>query len=271
MFQETYLWKSAVSLPCRAVAVLAFVLLGFGQPALAEEPAPVIAAASNMEFALSEIAGQFHADTGFDLRLSFGSTGNLSRQIREGAPYELFLAADEKTPLALQAEGLTQGAGRVYAVGRIVLVAPKGGMLVPDAALDGLAALVAAGGLGRFAIANPDHAPFGVAAREALQHRGLWEAIEPKLVLGENIAQAAQFALSGNAEGGIIALSLALAPNVAAQGDHALIPEDWHSPLTQRMVLLQGAGPVAQEFYDYLQSPPARATLERYGFGLPQE
>lgn len=253
----------------RALAALTLCLLVPGHAALAQDDVPVIAAASNMDFALTEIAAAFRRDSGQTVRLSLGSTGNVARQIRQGAPFQLFLAADEVTPLALHAEGLTEDAGRVYAVGRIVLVAPKGGALVPDAALDNLAAMVAAGGITRFAIANPDHAPFGIAAREALQNRGLWEALAPRLVLGENIAQAAQFALSGNAEGGIIALSLALAPEVAARGDHALIPEGWHNPLAQRMVLLRGAGPVARAFHDYMQSPPAREILARYGFGLP--
>ncbi|HSF65399.1 MAG TPA: molybdate ABC transporter substrate-binding protein [Paracoccaceae bacterium] len=253
----------------RALLASLLCVLSPVRPVAAQDDAPVIAAASNMEFALAEIAEAFRQATGHRVRLSLGSTGNIARQIRQGAPFQLFLAADEVVPLALHADGLTEDAGRIYALGRIVLVAPRGGVLVPDPALDNLAALVAAGGITRFAIANPDHAPFGMAARAALQHRGLWDALVPRLVLGENISQAAQFALSGNAEGGIIALSLALAPQVAARGDHALIPEGWHNPLTQRMVLLRGAGPVARAFHDYIQSPPAREILARYGFGLP--
>jgi molybdate transport system substrate-binding protein len=126
-----------------------------------------------------------------------------------------------------------------------------------------------AGAIRRFAIANPDHAPFGIAAREALTEAGLWDELQPFLVLGENVSQAAQFALSGNAEGGIIAYSLALAPEVSARGVHALIPEDRHAPLRQRMVLLKGAGAVAGAFDAYMNEPAARAILERYGFMLP--
>lgn len=237
-------------------------------PAGAED-APVIAAASDLKFAVEEIAAAFTAETGQEVRLSFGSTGNFATQIREGAPFQMFMAADQTFIADLHAEGLTRDEGVLYAEGRIVLMAPHGSALTPDAALDNLAAMLEAGSITRFAIANPEHAPYGLRAKEALQHRGLWEATQPFLVLGENVSQAAQFALSGNAEGGIIAYSLALAPEVAAQGDYALIPRDWHDPLLQRMVLLKNAGPVAEAFYAYIQSPAAREIMARYGFVLP--
>ncbi|NHB75816.1 molybdate ABC transporter substrate-binding protein [Rhodobacter calidifons] len=239
-------------------------------PASSEEP-PVIAAASDLQFAVTEIAAAFTAETGQEVRLAFGSTGNFATQIREGAPFQLFMAADETFIAQLHAEGLTRDAGVPYAEGRIVVMAPHGSALKPDATLDNLARLLETGKLGKFAIANPDHAPYGLRAAEALRHRGLWDRIQPHLVLGENVSQTAQFALSGNADGGIIALSLALAPEVAARGDHALIPQDWHDPLLQRMVLLKDAGPVAEAFYGYMQSPPAREIMVRYGFVLPEE
>jgi hypothetical protein len=144
-------------------------------------------------------------------------------------------------------------------VGRIVLFAPSGSALDPTAGLAGLARLVAGGGVRRFAIANPEHAPYGRAAEAALKKHGLWTALQPHLVLGENVTQAAQFATTGNAAGGIIAYSLALAPNLQGRGRYALIPADDHPPLRQRMVLTSRAGPVAQRFYDYMQTPPARA------------
>ena len=122
-----------------------------------------------------------------------------------------------------------------------------------------------------FAIANPEHAPYGRAARQALQHAGLWEKIEGRLVLGENVAQATQFAASGSAEGGIIPLSLAKSPAVAVLGSFAPLPEEWHAPLRQRMVLLKGAGDTARDFYAFMQNPTARAVLVRYGFVLPGE
>ncbi|WP_205909940.1 molybdate ABC transporter substrate-binding protein [Tabrizicola caldifontis] len=247
-----------------------YVCLPLSLPAAAEEP-PVIAAAADLQFAATEIAAAFAAETGKVVKLSFGSTGNFATQIREGAPFQMFMAADQKFIADLHAEGLTRDEGTLYAEGRIVLMAPHGSALKPDEALDNLAALIEEGKLTKFAIANPEHAPYGLRAMEALQHRGLWEKIQPYLVLGENVSQTAQFALSGNAEGGIIALSLARAPEVAARGEFALISHDWHEPLLQRMVLLNNAGPVAEEFYAYIQSPKARAIMVKYGFVLPDE
>ncbi len=250
------------------LSAMAANLVAWG-PATAQEDAPVVAAASSLQFALEEVAQAFTADSGMSVRLSFGSTGNFARQIQEGAPFEVFLAADDATVMSLDAGGFTRDAGRIYAVGRIALVAPHGSALDVALGLGGVRAMIEAGRLTRFAIANPDHAPFGIAAREALVTAGLWDDMQPFLVLGENVSQAAQFALSGNAEGGIIAYSLALAPEVAPRGSHVLIPEDWHTPLRQRMALLNGAGPVAEAFYAYLSEPAAGAILERYGFVLP--
>jgi len=235
----------------------------------AQGDAPVIAAASDLQFAVTELAEAFTAETGQAVRLSFGSTGNFARQIREGAPFELFMAADEAFVADLHGRGFTRDAGDLYALGRIVIIVPNGSALTPDAGLDALARMLKAGEIPRFAIANPEHAPYGMRAREALIARGLWEDLQPVMVLGENVSQAARFALSGNAAGGIIAYSLALAPEVAARGTHALIPGDWHAPLRQRMVLLNGAGPVAEAFYGYIQTPEARAILARYGFERP--
>ncbi|MFN4202272.1 MAG: molybdate ABC transporter substrate-binding protein [Tabrizicola sp.] len=251
-----------------ALALGLLTPLALTLPAAAEDP-PVIAAAADLQFAVTEIAAAFTTETGKEVKLSFGSTGNFATQIREGAPFQMFMAADQKFIAELHAAGLTRDEGTLYAEGRIVLMAPHGSALTPDEAMDSLAALIDAGKLTKFAIANPDHAPYGLRAKEALHHRGLWEKIQPHLVLGENVAQTAQFALSGNAEGGLIALSLARAPEVAAQGDFALIPHDWHDPLLQRMVLLKNAGPVAEEFYAYIQSPRAREIMVKYGFVLP--
>lgn len=123
----------------------------------------------------------------------------------------------------------------------------------------------------KIAIANPEHAPYGRAAEEALASQGLWDKAKPLLVLGENVSQAAQFAASGSAQGGIFAYSLALAPEVGKLGTYALIPAGWHKPLRQRMVLMRNAGETAKAFHDYVQSPPAREILRKYGFVLPGE
>jgi molybdate transport system substrate-binding protein len=252
------------------LAALAALALAAG-PAAAQGEAPVVAAASDLQFAVQEIAEAFAADTGQEVRLSFGSTGNFARQIREGAPFQIFMAADEQFILDLARDGFARDEGDLYAIGRIVVKVPPGSTLKADGTLESLRQALAEGKITRFAIANPDHAPYGRRAREALQHAGLWEQIQPFLVMGENVSQAAQFALSGNAEGGIIALSLSLAPELRDKGTADLIPEDYHEPLRQRMALLQGAGPVAEAFYAYMKQPRARDIMERYGFVLPEE
>ena len=230
---------------------------------------PVIAAAADLKFAVTEVAAAFKLQTGNEVKLSFGSTGNFATQIRQGAPFQLFMAADQKFIADLHEEGFTKDAGDLYAEGRIVLMVPHGSVLKADEAMNDLAAQLEAGRITRFAIANPEHAPYGLRAEEALRHRGLWDKVQPHLVLGENVSQAAQFALSGNAQGGIIAYSLALAPEVRSQGQFALIPHDWHEPLLQRMALLRNAGPVATEFYTFMKSPRAREIMKKYGFVLP--
>ena len=236
---------------------------------MAQQAAPVIAAASDLQFVLEEIAAEFRKTSGFDVSLSFGSTGNFARQIRQGAPFEMFMAADEDFVLVLAKDGFTADQGALYGIGRIAVIVPTGSALLADGSLQDLAAGLRDGRVAHFAIANPDHAPYGARAREALQHAGLWDAIQPMLILGENVSQAAQFATSGNAQGGIIAQSLALSPKVAALGTSALIAAEWHQPLRQRMALIKGAGPVAQAFYAYLQGPVARAYFDQAGFTLP--
>lgn len=230
---------------------------------------PNVAAAADLKFALSEIAASYEKETGRAVKLSFGSSGNFARQIPQGAPFELFLSADEDYIVKLAAEGLMQGEGRLYAIGRIALLVPHGSKVATDSELKDLVAAVGDGRIQRFAIANPEHAPYGRAARAALQRAGIWEQMQGKLVLGENVAQAAQFATSGSAQGGIVAWSLVKSPEVARLGTAALIPESWHPPLRQRMALTRKAGEDARKFYDYLQQPAAREVFERYGFSLP--
>ena len=232
---------------------------------------PTVAAASDLKFALEEVAARFQRDTGHELRLVFGSSGNFFSQIRQGAPFHLFLSADEAFVDRLADAGLTEGRGRLYAVGRIGVLVGKGSPVKADGELKDLAQALKDGRLRRFAIANPEHAPYGARAREALQHAGLWQAIQGKLVLGENISQATQFATSGATDGGIVALSLALVPSVAQLGDFALIPAQWHQPLRQRMVLLKDPPAPIRAFYDYLSTPDAQQIMVRYGFAMPRD
>jgi molybdate transport system substrate-binding protein len=236
---------------------------------IAAQRAPTIAAAANLNFALTEIADRFARDRGTPVDVVFGASGTLTRQIRDGAPFELFLAADEEFPNQLTAAGLTRDAGLVYAIGRMVIFAPSGSPLMVDERLEGLSRLIKAGKGGRFAIANPDVTPYGRAAEAVLRKRGLWDAIRPQLALGDTIAQAAQFATTGNAFGGLVAYSLVLGPGFADRGKYAVIPEADHPPLRQRMVLLKRAGATATQFYTYLQGNAARAILRKHGYGVP--
>lgn len=232
---------------------------------------PAIAAASDLRFALDDISQKFTHETGLKVKISYGSSGNFATQIQNGAPYELFLSADEKYIQQLHSAGVARDAGVLYAQGQLAIVAPKAGSLSLDPELKGLAKALTAGEISRFAIANPDHAPYGERAKEALQSVQLWDAIQPKLILGENVSQAGQFAISGSTQGGIIALSLAMSPQFASHSRYEIVPAKMHSPLFQRMVLMASAGDTAERFYDYLQTDNARHILADYGFSLPEQ
>jgi molybdate transport system substrate-binding protein len=258
------------SFPAFAFGMMLAATAGWTVGATAQEP-PVIAAAADLQFALTDVAKAFEAETGLDVKLAFGSSGNFARQIRQGAPFEMYLSADESYVLELSKDRFTRDEGALYAIGRIVLIVPHGSPLEADGTLEDLREALADGRVQKFAIANPEHAPYGRRAEEALRHAGVWEAIEDRLVLGENVSQAAQFATSGSTQGGIIAYSLALSPQVSALGPFELIPAEWHDPLRQRMVLLKDAGATAERFFAFVQQPAARAIMRQYGFVLPGE
>ena len=253
------------------IIAAASIWTAVSSPPASAQAVPTVAAAADLKFALEEIAAKFRADIKQDIKLTFGSSGNFTSQLMQGAPFEIFLSADEGFVFRLADAGKTVDRGTLYAEGRIVLFAPKGSSLKPDANFADLRAALKDGRIQRFAIANPEHAPYGRAAEQALKGQGLWEAVAPKLVLGENVSQAAQFASSGSAQGGIFAYSLAISPEVSSLGSYALIPADWHAPLRQRMVLMKTAGEIAKSFYTYVQSPATRAIFRKYGFVLPGE
>jgi molybdate transport system substrate-binding protein len=241
-----------------------------GAQAVAQERPALVAAAADLKFSLGHIADAFARETRRQVRITYGSSGDLARQIAQGAPFEMFLSADERYVFDLERAGLTRGDGVLYAVGRLAMFVPRGSPITLDARLRGLQSAVAEGRVTRFAIANPEHAPYGRAAREVLTRIGVWPRLQPALVLGENASQAMQFAASGSCQGGIVPLPLASAPEIAALGSFEPIPEEWHSPLRQRMVLVARAGPVASAFYDYLQQAPGvRQIFDRLGFGRP--
>lgn len=254
-----------------SASVCAALTVAGGRSKAANDAQPIVAAAASMRFALGEAAEAFTRKTGMKVRLNFGSSGNFSRQIRQGAPFQLFLSADEDYVTAVVRDGHTLDEGTLYARGQLVLFVPTGSPVGIDGRLSGVSAALERGDIVRFAIANPEHAPYGRAAREALRHAGIWEAIAPKLVFGENVSQAAQFAASGSCEGGLIAHSLALARGIADKGAFAKVPQDWYRPLRQRMVLLSGANAVARAFYDYLRGEQAGEILSRHGFSPPEE
>lgn len=225
-----------------------------------------VAAAADLKFAMEEIVGLFEkANPGEEVEVIYGSSGKFATQIRQGAPYDLFFSADAAYPRALAAAGLAASEVRPYAVGRLVLWSAS----LPRSRLS-LAALVDPG-ITRVAIANPKHAPYGQRAEEALRRSGLLEKVEPKLVFGENIAQTAQFVHTGNADVGIIALSLAKSSEMSGKGGYVTIPESLHAPLVQAYVVLRRAAKnsLAWRFGAFLESAPARAALAKHGFMLP--
>lgn len=250
------------------LSLLPFAVAGRG---LLAQTVPTIAAASDLKFALEEVAALFEKDVGQKLRMVFGSSGNFYTQIMQGAPFHLFMSADQDFVYKLTEAGKTLDEGRIYAKGRIGIMVPTHSPLKADGRFKDLAVALYDGRLQKFAIANPEHAPYGKRAEEALRKAGLWDAIRPKLVLAENISQAAQFATSGSAQGGIIAQSLALSPAIGKLGSFDLIPEDWHQPLIQRMALMKDAPAVVKSFYDYLSQPTAQAVMSRFGFVMPKQ
>jgi molybdate transport system substrate-binding protein len=230
---------------------------------------PLVAAASDLRFVLDELAAAYRRETGVVVRIVYGSSGNFRRQIAEGAPFELFLSADEDYVLALARDGRLVNDGVLYAIGRLALVVPQGSPLRADATLADLAQAARQQRIRRFAIANPEHAPYGRAAQQALMNVGAWESLRPKLVLGENVAQAMQFAASGSTDGGIVALSLALVPEAIDKASFVALPQTLHAPLRQRMALTRRSTSAARSFYEFLQRPASRETLQRYGFSPP--
>jgi molybdate transport system substrate-binding protein len=227
-----------------------------------------VAAASDLTYAMNEIAANFEKATGCTVRLTMGSSGNFLTQIENGAPFDVFFSADIAYPKKLEAEGLAApGSTYLYAIGKIVLWTRK------DSRVDigkGFSALRDPT-VQKIAIANPEHAPYGRAAEEALRHSGVYDAVKDRLVLGENISQTAEFVESGNADAGIVALSLVLSPAMKDKGRVWIIPEKLYTPIQQGAVAVRAAANPqgARQFLDYVKLPATAELLERYGFVLP--
>lgn len=254
--------------PHRLFLLMLALGVGTARGAEAQRPNLSVAAASDLVFCLEALhAALAQADPGLTPRVSTGSSGNFFAQITNGAPYDVFLSADVRYPRELVAAGAADEKSlTLYAVGRIVVWTMR-----PDLDPADLAAVVRSPLIGKFAIANPAHAPYGRAARQALEKSAVWAAAQPKLVLGENIAQTAQFVQTGNAGAGIVALSLVLSPQLKGVGRWAEIPVSDYAPLEQAVVLTTrgAANPAAGRYLAFLRSPVARAIFERFGFRLP--
>ena len=223
-----------------------------------------VAVATNFAGPLARIAEGFTAATGHTLKTSAGATGKFYSQILHGAPFEVLLAADDATPKQLIAEGhAVAGSNFTYAIGVLVLWSAQPGLV------DAQGAVLASGRFNKLAIANPKVAPYGAAAMQVIAARGLTEAITPKLVTGESIGQAYQFAFTGNADLGFVALSQVAVPGKPAQGSQWRVPAHLHTPIRQDAVLLQrGArSAAAAAFLAYLKTPAARAVMQAYGYG----
>lgn len=224
-----------------------------------------VAVAANFAAPMQKIAQAFLQDTGHRAVLSFGSTGAFHAQIRHGAPFELMLSADSQTPARLEAEGHgVAGTRFTYAVGRLVLWSSKAGLV------DDRGEVLRSQRFQRLAMANPKHSPYGVAAMQTLGALGLREALQPRLVQGENIAQAHQFVATGNAQIGFVALSQVSLDDRIAQGSAWLVPATLHAPIRQdALLLIRGQGnPTARALLDYLRGERARTIIRAHGYTL---
>lgn len=260
------LWPLSLNLQAQSPAMLrllAAIVPLLLQPAQGAEVK--LAVAANFTAPVKQIAAEFEKDTGHTAIISTGATGGLYTQIKNGAPFEAFLAADDERPALAVKEGLgVDGTVFTYAVGRLVLWSAKPGFV------DDKGEVLKKGGFNRISFANPKTAPYGAAAMEALAKLGLLESLRPKFVQGENITQAWQFISTGNAELGFVALSQAWQDGKLKSGSAWVVPAEHHTPIRQDAVLLiKGAkNPAARAFLDYLKSPKVQAVIKSYGYDI---
>jgi molybdate transport system substrate-binding protein len=252
-----------------SLAIAAFLIAPFAGLRAKQQQSPLrVAAAADLQFALKDIAQQYEHQTGHGVEVTFGSSGNFFSQLQNGAPFDVFFSADIEYPARLQRDNLTEPNSLLkYAVGRIVVWMPAGSKI--DLAAKKWDALLNPT-VQKIAIANPEHAPYGRAAVEALKRAGLYDKVQSKLVYGENISQAAQFVQSGNAQAGIIALSLAVSPAMKS-GQRWGIPVDQYAPIEQAAVILKSARDKegARAFLAFVSSDAGQRTLGNFGFAIP--
>ena len=225
-----------------------------------------VAVAANFASSARNLAAQFERASGHKLLLSVGSTGKFYAQIKNSAPFDVFLSADDETPARLEQERIAVAGSRfTYAIGKLVLWSPKSAMV------DAGGTVLRTAAFKKIAIANPKLAPYGTAAREVMEKLGVWSTLQEKLVLGENIAQTLQFVGSGNVELGFVALSQVQQRGKSPEGSYWLVPQTYYDPIRQDAALLAraGANPAARQFLDFLRTPPARELIRADGYDLP--
>lgn len=263
--------RAALFSPLLLLVVVAFALLT--APGVSAQQSNsqelTVAAAADLSSVLQDIANRYQKKTGVQLKLSFGASGALTQQIENGAPFDIFFSADMDYPRHLITAGQADdGSLYEYAVGKLVVWVPANSPL--DLDRDGMKALLGSS-VKKISIANPEHAPYGRAAVAALKHAGLYDRLSDRVVLGENVGQAAQFVESGNAQAGFIALAHAVAPSMQGKGKYWIVPPQDYPPLAQGVVVVSHSQrkKEAAEFLAYIKTPEIKAVLERYGFQVP--
>lgn len=252
-----------------AASILAFASISSHAQAAKPRSLLFVAAAADLTSAMQQISADYTKMTGVTVKLSFGSSGAITQQIENGAPFDLFFSADMDYPRQLISRGDADDASlSEYAVGKLVLWVPADSALDPTKGMN----ILLDPSVKKIAIANPQHAPYGRAAVAALKHAGLYDRISNRLVLGENIAQAAQFVESGNAQAGFVALAHAVAPGMQRKGRYWEVPAEYYPPLAQGAVIISSSQhkKEAADFLEYVKTKPVAEILEKYGFTVPK-
>ena len=238
---------------------LLFILLGVAGECAADEIR--VAVATNFAGAMEALGARFQATSGHAVLLSSGSTGGHYAQIKNGAPFEAFFSADTERPRLLESEGVAVPGSRfLYAVGRVALWSKRPGYV------DAGGKVLETGDFLHLAIANPDLAPYGAAAREVLAARGIWDRLQSRLVMGQDIGQAYSFVQTGNAELGFVAWAQLKRPNAQIEGSYWLVPDALHRPIEQEAVLLRDV-PAARALIEFIKGPEGREIIRSYGYG----
>jgi molybdate transport system substrate-binding protein len=241
------------------------ILFFIAQSSFAQQA--TIAVAANMKDAFSEINVAFKAASNADLRVVYGSSGNFSAQIMNGAPFKLLISADENFPLELYKQGKTVDDGVVYAIGKLALISKNSaGIRLVDNKSELIKAINKAN---KIAIAKPELAPYGRAAVEYLKGEGLWSIAKDKLIYADNVGIATMYVVTGAADLGFTALSLAKSAEIAKETSFVLLNSNLYEPIKQRMVLIKGAPREAVSLYQFMQSPQAKLILQKYGYNTP--